>query len=542
MKTYLVLFLIAMCSSLMLTPFVRRVCERFGWLDVPRDERRVHRRAVPRLGGVAIFASIIIALCALAFVTNPITKSLAAGSSELIIALVPAAFVFLFGVYDDLRGAPARSKFIAQAAAGALLYAMGGRIETLSVPFVGSLALPSVVGLALTVFWVVGVSNAFNLIDGMDGLAAGAGLFASLVMLVVSLMLGHTLVTVCAIALSGALIGFLRYNFNPASIFLGDSGSLFIGFMLAALSVQGTQKASTVVAVSIPLLAFGLPVVDTCLALARRFLSGRPLFEGDREHIHHMLLARGWSQRHVAFVLYGVCALFGMMALLFVNEADAGRTTGLMLFVVAAAVVLAVGRLRYHEVDEVKASMRRNVTNLAKSRPRAANNIRIRRACRAISEAATLGEVFSAVEGMLRIGEFVYATVQFGSEDPTANARALERERGSDSMRTSELRNGFIYWSWERGDVAASEIIGSGRFWTLRLPLSTRDARQGYFNLYREINSGALLLDMSYLCNLFQREMAHAVERILCAEEETPQADARPLSVRAAQRYSTITT
>jgi len=519
-NTYLALFVIATCLALVLTPVVRRISERYHWLDVPRDERRVHCRAVPRLGGVSIFATVLITLASLPFVDNVVTQSLQTNGSKLIAVLVPATLIFIFGIYDDLRGTNAHLKFIAQGLAGVLLYVLGGRIEGLSVPFAGSVELPQALGFAVTILWVVGISNAFNLIDGVDGLAAGAALFASLVILVVSLMLGHPLVTVVTLALSGALIGFLRYNFNPASIFLGDSGSLFIGFTLAALSVQGTQKASTAVAVAIPLLAFGLPVIDTGLAIARRFISGRPLFGGDREHVHHMLLARGWSQRRTVFVLYAVCALFGLLALLFVNGST-NRTTGLMLFVMGAAVVFAVGRLRYHEVDEIKASVRRN---LVERRQRAANHIRIRRASRAMSKATTLTGLLSAVREMLELSEFVYATVQLGrGGNGTRNGRIRARENEARSLRGVEVRNGWIYWSWERGDIEKAEIVGSDHFWTLRLPLATGHTRWGYINLYREFDGDPLLLDINYLSKLFHYEMAQAAERVLSTANEQEQ-------------------
>ncbi len=344
MNTYLLLFVVSTCASLLLTPVVSRISRRFGWLDKPRDGRRVHRNPVPRLGGVAIFAAILLALAALPFINNLVTQSLRTNSAKLLSVLAPAAIVFLIGVYDDFRGTNAPIKFTAQGLAGLLFCALGGRIEALSIPLVGSIELHPVLGYALTLLWTVGISNAFNLIDGIDGLATGAALFAALVLLVVSLMLGNPLITVVAIALCGSLIGFLPYNFNPASIFLGDSGSLFIGFMLAALAVQGTQKASTAVAVAIPLIAFGLPVVDTGVSIIRRFIGRRALFQGDREHIHHMLLARGWSQRRVALVLYGACALFGLSALLLVNDAGM-RTTGLVLCIVGVAILLVVGRL-----------------------------------------------------------------------------------------------------------------------------------------------------------------------------------------------------
>src|SRR5438270_186955 len=286
MNTYLTIFIIALGSSLFLTPVVRRLAQRLGWVDAPADGRRLHEMPTPRIGGVAIFLSVALAL-----------------------------------------------------------------------------------------------------------------------------LTGRPLVAVISLALAGALIGFLRYNFNPASIFLGDSGSLFIGFLLAALSVAGSQKASTAVAVAIPLMAFALPVIDTCFAIARRFIAGRPLFEGDREHIHHKLLERGWSQRRVAFVLYGACALFGMLALLFMSDGGEGKLTGLLLLVTGAAVVLIAGRLRYHEADEVRAGLRRNIVE---RRVRAANHIRVRRASRSLSHANTLADLLAAVREMLELGEFAYATVQLG--------------------------------------------------------------------------------------------------------------------------------
>lgn len=525
MNTYLAIFMIGLCSSLMLTPIVRRVCERYGWLDEPRDERRIHRIAVPRLGGVAIFLSVVFALACLAFIHNSVTQSLKTHRWQLLAALVPATLIFLLGVYDDLRHANARLKFAAQALAAALFYALGGRIEVLSAPFVGFVELPAVLSFAVTVLWIVAITNAFNLIDGIDGLGAGAALFASFVMIVISVVLGHPFVTVVALALAGALVGFLRYNFNPASIFLGDSGSLFIGFTLATLSVQGTQKASTAVAVAIPLMAFGVPIVDTGLALMRRIVNGRPLFQGDRAHIHHMLLARGWSERRVALVLYGVCALFGLQALLFVHQdAGVGRATGLGLFVAAVAVIFAVERLRYHELDEIKAGIKRNLS-LSERRLRMANHISVRRASQAVSKATTLGELFSGVQEVLELSEFVYATVQLGCGDATRSKRLLERERKARLLRGAEVRDGCICWSWERGDVEAAEVIGSNRFWSLRLSLSTERAGWGYINLYRETDGDDLLIDINYLCRLFQRQMAIATERVLGGDELEASAD-----------------
>jgi UDP-GlcNAc:undecaprenyl-phosphate GlcNAc-1-phosphate transferase len=512
MNTYLTIFIVSLASSLFLTPVVRRLAQRRGWLDVPADDRRVHASPIPRVGGVALFASFACALASLPLVDNLVTHVIVEHWQAAVAVLSSSTLIFLYGVFDDLKGAEARWKFVAQGLAGVLLYSLGGRIDAVTVPFVGSFDLPPVLNFIFTIVWVVGVSNAFNLIDGLDGLAAGAALFASLVMLSVALVNGNPLVAVMTLALAGALIGFLRYNFNPASIFLGDSGSLFVGFLLAALSVTGSQKASTAVAVAIPFMAFALPVIDTGFTITRRFISGKPLFEGDREHIHHKLLERGWSQRRVAFVLYGVCALFGMLALLFASAGGEGKLTGLLLLVTGAAVILIAGRLRYHEVDEVRAGLRRNVSE---RRIRAANHIHVRRASRALSHANSLGDMLAAVRQMLELGEFAYATVQLGrGGDHETSEMVLARAAGDMRLGGAEVRGGLICWDWERGDVEGHEIMGSHLFWTLRMPLSTDTAGWGYINLYREFGGDGLLMDVNYLSNLFQKELALAAERI----------------------------
>jgi UDP-GlcNAc:undecaprenyl-phosphate GlcNAc-1-phosphate transferase len=512
MNTYLTLFLISLATSLFLTPVVRRLAQRFGWLDVPKDDRRVHTAPIPRLGGVAVFASTMLALAALPLVDNLVTRALVEQWESVVAVLASSTVVFLFGVYDDLAGTNAKWKFIAQGVAAVILYLLGGHIGAVTIPFVGSLEVPPVLDFVFTILWVVGICNAFNLIDGLDGLAAGASLFASLVMLGVALVNNRPLVAVASIALTGALIGFLRYNFNPASIFLGDSGALFIGFLLAALSVTGSQKSSTAVAVAIPVMTFALPVIDAGFTLVRRFISRKPLFAGDREHIHHKLLERGWSQRRVAFALYGACALFGLLALLFTSDGGGGRLTGLILLTTGAAVVLIAGRLRYHEVDEVRAGIKRNLSG---RRVRAANHVRVRRASRALSQARNLGDLLAAVCEMLELGEFVYATVQLGpGGDEEECKRVLARAAGDRRAAGAEVRGGLVCWEWERGDAVGREVLGSHLYWTLRMPLATDTAGWGYINLYREFGGEELLLDVNYLCNLFQKEMAQAAERV----------------------------
>jgi UDP-GlcNAc:undecaprenyl-phosphate GlcNAc-1-phosphate transferase len=529
MNTYLLLFTTALALSLGLTPLVRALCLQHGWLDVPHDERRVHAQARPRLGGVAVYFATLLALATLFLVDNSVTWALNAERHQLLIALLPSSFVFLLGVYDDLHSVKARTKFIGQGLAAALFYALGGRIEVLSVPWLGAVELAAPFGFLLTVLWIVMVTNAFNLIDGIDGLATGAALFAAFVMLVVSVVLGHPFVTVLALTLAGALAGFLRYNFNPASIFLGDSGSLFIGFLLAALSVLGVQKASTAVAIAIPLMAFGLPLADTCFAVVRRFISQQPLFQGDREHIHHKLLQRGWSQRHAVLMLYGVCALCGLWALLFTRDAGVGRTTGLGLFIFGAVLVIAVERLHYHEVDELRETLKLRLS-LTERRVRTANNIRIRRASQAVAQATSLNEIFQAVEDLLKQSEFAGVVLCLGCGDAERNRHALEREENANGLCQAELQNDCIRWSWERENIRAAEMADSSRFWWLRLPLQTTRAGWGEITFYHENDGHLLRLDINCLSTFFERELALAAERVLMDSDSKPQiADPRPI-------------
>ncbi|HLA09948.1 MAG TPA: MraY family glycosyltransferase [Pyrinomonadaceae bacterium] len=510
MNTYLAVFLIATIASLTITPLVRRLCQRFNLLDFPSEQRRIHSRAVPRLGGIAVFASVLVAFSALPLVDNLLTQKLSERIPEMLLIAIPATLVLCLGIYDDLRGLNATVKFVVLGFIAALFYSMGGRIEVLAIPFIGSIQLPPVVAFLVTTIWLVGIANAFNLIDGVDGLASGAALFSSLVILVVSLAGENPLTIVVTLVLCGTLTGFLRYNFNPASIFLGDSGALFVGFILAALSVLGTQKATTAVAVITPILAFGLPVVDTGMTLARRMIGGRPLFQGDNEHIHHMLLARGWSQRHVVLVLYAVCAAFGLLAA--ISTKTSSPVTGLVLFVFAVAVIVALGHLRYHEVDEIKAGVKRTVGD---RRIRVANNIRIRRASLALAKASSLDELFLAVRQMLEFEEFAYATVQLDPGRIDLSEQAILSTRHQHPSTSIGLQDGKIFWRWQHPSVAGEEVTGSRDFWSLRLPLSRNGTSLGWMNLYRRFNSAPLLIDTNYLSGIFRQELSSAAERVL---------------------------
>ncbi|MCA1576068.1 MAG: undecaprenyl/decaprenyl-phosphate alpha-N-acetylglucosaminyl 1-phosphate transferase [Acidobacteria bacterium] len=519
MKTYFALFLIATIASLITTPLIRRLCQRYKILDVPADARRLHRLAIPRLGGLALYFSCLTALSVLPLLDNLLTQTLSGLRSEFLMIFVPATLVLMLGAYDDLRGTNAIVKFAGVGMIATVFYALGGRIDALSIPLFGPVELPPLISFLFTIVWLVGITNAFNLIDGLDGLASGAALFSSLVILGVSISQERPLMIVIALVLCGAIAGFLRYNFNPASIFLGDSGALFIGFLLAAMSVLGTQKASTAVAIFVPILAFGFPVVDTAMAMARRFVSGKPVFEGDNEHIHHMLLARGWSQRRVALVLYGVCAAFGLVALMF--PATGSKLTGFMLFVISVAVIIAVGHLRYHEVEEIRAGVKRTVGD---RRLRVANNIRVRRTALALSKASDLHEMFEALRHMLDFGEFTFANAQVGQAGRAEiNERAYQASLRRHPKQELELRNGRVFWSWSKEGSEPDERFRSRAEWSFRLPLVKDGVEWGWLNFYHSLDGEALLVDTNYLSDLFRREFTEAAARIF-AVHEVPEA------------------
>lgn len=511
MHTYFALFLIATLSSLILTPVIRRLCQRFNLLDVPKDGRRMHTSGVPRLGGVAIYLACVTALSALPFVDNLLTQTLRGYSTQIFVAFIPATLVLILGIYDDLAGANATVKLSALTVIATLFFLMGGRIEILPLPFIGSFQLPLILSYLVTVLWLIGIANAFNLIDGMDGLASGAALFSSMVILAISFAQGQPLMIVFSLVLCGALAGFLRYNFNPASIFMGDSGALFVGFTLAALSVLGSQKATTTVAVVIPILAFGLPVVDTGVTIARRLISGRPVFQGDSEHIHHMLIARGWSQQRAALVLYGACAVFGMLAIVFTSASS--PLIAMALVVLTVVTVVGLGHLRYHEVDELRAGVKRTVGD---RRSRVANNLRVRRATVALKRAVTLNDVFDAIRSMMEFEEFACANIQLGQSGREAGTerafRASQRRRPDQGIK---FRDGRIVWSWTVDGVEADEVIGRSDYWCFHLPLSNDKGDWGWINLYRAFDSKPLLLDMNYLFGFLRADLTAAASRIL---------------------------
>jgi len=313
--TYFVAFAMALVVSAVLTPLVTALAHRFRLFDIPDQFRKIHVRAVPRLGGIAVVIAFFTPIFALVvgwsvFQQGSIAAALA-GDAKLVLAFALGSLAIVaLGVFDDLKGADAKLKFAVQIAVASAMYGAGFRIEHIG----GSVGLSFDLGLLsfpLTIVWIVGVVNAVNLIDGLDGLASGIALTATLTLLGVALINGEVLLALFMTALAGSLVGFLFFNFNPARIFLGDSGSLFLGFVLAITSVWTQQKAPTAAALTwIPLFALAVPLLDTTLCIVRRVARGQSPFSPDREHLHHRLMALGHSHRSAVLTLYAVAFAF----------------------------------------------------------------------------------------------------------------------------------------------------------------------------------------------------------------------------------------
>ena len=310
MKTFIATLLISLLLSLLLTRLARYFGRRFDLVDVGGG-RKVHKGAIPRLGGPAIALATLLPLLPLTLVDNQIAdrwNSLGTVGLAIILGSIGA---MLLGLWDDIKHLRARNKLAVQILLATCAYFMGLKIQMITLPLAGTLDM-GIFALPVTVFWFVGFMNIVNLIDGMDGLCGGIVTIASVAIFAVALSNDALVVCLFTAAVTGALLGFLRFNFPPASIFMGDSGSYFLGFLFAAISITGSQKTTLVIAIATPLLALGVPILDTLLAISRRLISGRPIFSPDRGHLHHQLIDSGHSTRKAIGIFYGITALLSV--------------------------------------------------------------------------------------------------------------------------------------------------------------------------------------------------------------------------------------
>lgn len=288
------------------TPVVRMLAQKMGAMDVPKDARRMHDHPIPRMGGLAIFLGFLLTVLLFAELTTQVRGM-----------LLGAVIIVVLGIFDDIYSLSAKFKFVVQIAAAGIAVGTGNIIEVLSNPNIFS-SNPywelGWLGWPITVIWIVAITNAVNLIDGLDGLACGVSTISSMSMLVIALVLNEGNVAIFLAALAGGCIGFLPYNLNPAKIFMGDTGSTFLGYILAVVSIQGMFKMYSVISFVVPFLMLGLPIFDTAFAFIRRIAHGQSPMKPDRSHVHHRLIDMGFSQKQAVAVLYVISAILGLSA------------------------------------------------------------------------------------------------------------------------------------------------------------------------------------------------------------------------------------
>jgi UDP-GlcNAc:undecaprenyl-phosphate GlcNAc-1-phosphate transferase len=515
---YLGVFAASVLLSFFLTRYVRNLATTHGWLSAPALERHLHQVPLPRIGGVAIYSAFILTV-GISRLVSWRYPSLDFGFSSHVLEsiLLPGTLIFLLGVYDDLRGVGPYTKFAIQAIAGGIVFAFGLRVFDIPVLF-GGRHFPWFISLPLTILWVIAITNAFNLIDGLDGLAAGSALFSTLVVFVVALLSGSVLVSLLSLALVGAILGFLRFNFNPATIFLGDSGSLFIGFMLSALALRGTQKAPTVVAIAIPVVSFGLPILETTLSVVRRFISGRPVFTADREHIHHKLLQLGMSHRQVVVLLYGVSGIFALLSLFLLWPT--GSTLGLVLAVLGTGIWVGVQHLGYLEFGE----LRRVALRTMEQRQIFVNNLAIRRATAEL-------KVTSDYDQLCRVLVAAFGSNDFDVFELRPNQLPLD-EPQVRGLRLVQGRDGDGYFHWKK---SGSHVVETRNAWSLNLELVTGNNRgMGSMAIYRHYTQRPLQIDVNLLTADFPVILAECLERSM-AQNMNIAIDEAESKMRAAQ-------
>ena len=340
-------FLLAFIVSYMATPYSIKIAEKIGAIDIPKDDRRMRKKSMPKLGGVAVITGFIISLIYLVMITyiegsinlfddnQYLKKLIGMGLGIIVIAIT--------GILDDTKTLNPLQQFMGQLIAACIAVAFGIKIGNINIPFIAEMGLSETVSIIITIIWIVGITNAINFLDGLDGLSSGIAITSCVSLLIIFAINDSPMIAILVItSLIGALFGFLPFNFAPAKTFIGDTGSNFLGYLLSIISILGVAKTYTMAVIVLPMLALGLPIVDVTWAIIRRLVKGKSLkaiFMADKGHLHHRLVRKGFSQKQTVLIMYIISASFGVFAII-ILESGIWKAVSFLLMVIAA---LALG-------------------------------------------------------------------------------------------------------------------------------------------------------------------------------------------------------
>ena len=348
-------FVLAFITTFVITPYTIKLAKKIGAVDTPKDERRVNKVTMPRLGGLAIIAGFLVSIIYLLIILsieNAINIFEDNIHMKLLGFFIGGLIISITCFIDDIKNLPAIVKLLVQIIAAIVVVAFGLRIQNINIPFLYKIGLPNAFSIILTIGWIVGITNAINLIDGLDGLSSGIALISCVSMLIIFALNGSPIIAILLItALVGALSGFLPFNFNPAKTFMGDTGSNFLGYCLAVISIFGVAKTYTLVVIVAPLIVLALPVVDTIVAIIRRIIKGKSIkaiMKADKGHLHHTLLKHGFTQKEAVLIMYGVTAALGLFAIILM-ESGIWKALSFLLMIVA---LVAIGYRNFKKEDE----------------------------------------------------------------------------------------------------------------------------------------------------------------------------------------------
>jgi UDP-GlcNAc:undecaprenyl-phosphate GlcNAc-1-phosphate transferase len=465
----------------MFTPVVRSLGLRLRVVDDTRDY------PVARVGGWSVWLGASCALILVGVVFYPTGATLLGSTAVFKTVGLGATAIFILGVVDDFRPLAAGLKLGVQVVVAVATYAGGLRIDIVSWVG-GSVELGVVLSAAATVVWLVGISNAFNLLDGADGVATGSAFFSAAAVFIMSVLLGHPAAGLMTAALAGALLGFLPFNLPPARVFLGDSGSLLVGFVLAGLAVEGSTKGPTLAAIAVPLVAFAVPVFDTFVAIVRRVASGRPLFERDDEHVHHRLSRIGLGPMQVVAVLYAASAAAALLSMLFINT-DV-RAIAVVLIVVGGSVAFTARILRLHELNELARVARRGLRQ-----PKAIRmNVQLRRAAERLERVESFEDICDSLGLLFADSEF----------DQVLLVTSDEKERRGTARCFALGDDGTFSEGWP--DRVSDE-------WEVTCPFPGAGWR-GELRLRRRLGRNTLLMDLNLLLEVVQPALSRAGQQV----------------------------